>query len=1218
MPLLALLGACGAGVATGIVLGSDRSSSSTPPAAPLVPAISLPVSQGPLFLLPPPEQVFTVRAILNNIDIPPNVDVRVELQANGQTSVQLQPELSQQVGSDPVVSFFLRTEEIKNSFLPDLFSQDVEAELQVFFDDVPVSPEPARFLLLRQPEASLAIEPGAPDQALLSTSGGTRIRLRVKSLPDGLQSGLLVDIATPNPNGLPGAVVTPCGDVVLFEDPLGEGTIVECTTPPSRFPTNAAVRIEDAKAGVSNAIVTVFYVPTISAAVPRRASARGGDLVNLTGDGLIPLDLTVPGQPRLDFGKVQVVLRRGQRDTVLGLDELRPQLSSLSNIVFVSPPSPDGRPGPAEILLRVSLPFNVETVARSIFTYGVSQPEFGPLGQGLKRMPIGIVAENLRPLSPGREIPVDIALLNDPSGVPELDLLQSQGNGVFLPLESRVPAAAVIAPEQRNPASFAAGDFNQDGKSDLFILNRGNGVSAAHSMVLGDNLGGAPTVLATGTQPGTADSQVVRSGDLDEDGNIDLAILRAPGLEPAIEVLLTRTWVGSPSFASSEPLSSSGDVLEAMDLIDMDGDGHLDIIAAGGGLQPVLITAYGRGDGSFEGFQRLDIQSAEFTPEAGSRVIGVHGAFPGSPGAIAVIMSGGDDLVTSPPAVLVMPGIAARVHGGPDDPGGGTLSLLSADAKIAVSMAADMDLDGIPELVFGFDAPTARPLRLLHWISGSLVELPGNVDLRGELVTRCQSLEFGLAVTDDPPGTKRVPAVFLAHEAWVDGQLEARVSTLLVGPGPWLLSPIARKDISEEIRSMHLVSNGDQSDQEASDLAVILEDRIKFLNSDGLGGLFDDFEVMVPGLLEETVIPVQLDLPQTSRESQAFLIDDGRLAVLYSEGQSMVYSPDLRRALPSALRSIPVSGRSRIIQKDVDQDGLLDLVVLLHLSLSVTGAEDQAAVLLFPRDGPIVTLERLPFKVPDLTLPQQLVHGASSSMVLADFAADGLGSPLELALAIPEGVNGDEIRFYRYSRMDAQIPDDDRFLRSFANSNIRALSGGFGPRVLSSGDMDGNGSEDLIVAAEDESSILVFLHNGLSILDKEEEVNVGAFNLSSSDALPPGEPRAIIRSDYDGDGIGDYMVHVRDVGVETRHAVAVYISDGIGRFVQSHLLPATRVGDKIPRMDSSGLFSLPRNAELQLAVSDMNMDGSVDLLLAWGPDRFGLDGHIRILFGGYR
>jgi hypothetical protein len=1186
--------------------------------APLIPAISLPVSQGPLFLLPPPEQIFTVRAILNNVDVPPNVEVRVELRANGQTSVQLQPELSQQVGSDPVVAFFLRTEEIKNSFLPDLFSQDVEAELDIFFDGLPVTEEPARFLLLRQPEAELVVELGAPDQALLSTSGGTRIKLRVKSLPDGVQSGLRVDIATPNPTGLPGAIVTPCADVVLSDDPLGLGTIVECTTPPSRFPTNAAVRVEDAKAGVSNAIVTVFYVPTISAAVPRRASSEGGDLVNLTGDGLIPLDLSVPGQPKLDFAKVQVVLRRGQRETALGIDELRPQLSSLSNIVFVSPPSPDGRPGPADILLRVSLPFNVETIARGIFTYGVSQPEFGPLGQGLKRLPIAFVAETLRPFSPGREFPVDLGLLSDPSAVPELDILQSQGNGVFLPLESGIPAAAAIAPEQRNPAGLAAGDFSQDGRKDLFILNRGNGISAAHSMLLGDNLGGAPTILATGTQPGDADSQLVRAGDLDEDGDVDLVILKAPGQEPPIEVLLTRPWVGTPSFTPSQPVVSPGDLFEVVELIDLDGDSHLDIVAAGGGLQPVLITAYGKGDGGFENFQRLDLQGAEFVAEAGSRVVGVHGSFPGSPGSIVVTMSGGDDLATSPPTVMVLPGVSARLHGQPDDPGGSTLSFPGVDAKISVSMSADLDADGTPELIFGFDGPTASPLRLLHWLSGSLVELPGNVDLRDELVMRTTALNFGLAVAEDPPGSKTVPAVFIVHETWVDGVLEPRVSTMLVGPGPWLLSPAARKDLADSVQSVCLVSNGDQADEEPADLVVALEDEVEFLSSDGLGGLFDDARVMIPGLVEATLLSIDLTLPMTSRDSLAFLTDDGRLGVLFSETQSLVFSLDLRRALPSALRGLPVSDRSRIVQKDVNQDAIDDLVVLLHVEQPGTGAEDEAALLLFLGEGPVLTLERLPFQAPNLLLPQQLVHGASSSLVLADFAKDGVGSPLELALAIPEGINGDEIRFYRYTTVDDQVLDDDRFLRSFATSNSRALSGGFGPRVLSSGDMDGSGSEDLIVAAGDEDSILVFLNNGLSIIDKEEEVNVGAFSLSSSEALPPGSPRAIFRSDYDGDGIDDYLVHVADAGVETRHAVSVFISDGIGRFAQSLLIPSIRLGDSIPQIDSSGPSSIPRDAELEVAVSDMNKDGSVDLLLAWGPNKLGLGAHIRILFGGYR
>jgi hypothetical protein len=123
----------------------------------------------------------------------------------------------------------------------------------------------------------------------------------------------------------------------------------------------------------------------VQLAQPSQGPTTGGSLLKLIGAALLPHDFDAGVSPApFDFDAVEIVLGKGDQNGVRITQRLasdfRTQGSDSDRLVFTMPPSPDGRPGEVDIILRVDLGAVTAEVVASLFLYANPDPVFGPRG----------------------------------------------------------------------------------------------------------------------------------------------------------------------------------------------------------------------------------------------------------------------------------------------------------------------------------------------------------------------------------------------------------------------------------------------------------------------------------------------------------------------------------------------------------------------------------------------------------------------------------------------------------------------------------------------------------------------------------------------------------------------------------------------------------------------------------------------------------------------
>ncbi|HEX4344634.1 MAG TPA: VCBS repeat-containing protein [Solirubrobacteraceae bacterium] len=138
------------------------------------------------------------------------------------------------------------------------------------------------------------------------------------------------------------------------------------------------------------------------------------------------------------------------------------------------------------------------------------------------------------------------------------------------------------------PEDMAIGDVNNDGHLDLVLANvTTNNIS----VLLGDGHGSFGT--ATNVDPGYILPEFVRLGDFNEDGNVDI-VSSNTGFDGAGSIL-----PGDGAGGFGAPLAlSTGDNPSSLNVADINGDGHLDLVVGTSRSNSVQVWA-GDGGGSF-------------------------------------------------------------------------------------------------------------------------------------------------------------------------------------------------------------------------------------------------------------------------------------------------------------------------------------------------------------------------------------------------------------------------------------------------------------------------------------------------------------------------------------------------------------------------------------------------------------------------------------------
>jgi hypothetical protein len=212
----------------------------------------------------------------------------------------------------------------------------------------------------------------------------------------------------------------------------------------------------------------------------------------------------------------------------------------------------------------------------------------------------------------------------------EFSVLKNKGNGTF---DAPVNYALPIGPD-----AVAAGDFNNDGKADIAVMNFGN--SGSITVLLNSGTGTFPSYT---TYPINGYGYGIAVGDFNKDGNLD--IVATDGTQGTVSVLLGNGTGAFPTFATYP--TGSGPYGVTVGDFNRDGWPDLAVADGRGGTVSILIN---KADGSGTFLPKVDYPAAgggaPLTLAAGSfrgnGIIDLAVATNSAFGGIEVLLGNGD------------------------------------------------------------------------------------------------------------------------------------------------------------------------------------------------------------------------------------------------------------------------------------------------------------------------------------------------------------------------------------------------------------------------------------------------------------------------------------------------------------------------------------------------------------------------------------------------
>jgi hypothetical protein len=175
----------------------------------------------------------------------------------------------------------------------------------------------------------------------------------------------------------------------------------------------------------------------------------------------------------------------------------------------------------------------------------------------------------------------DVVVANNASN--DLTVLRNVGGGQLQAYPATVPAGI-------GPRSLASGDFNRDGKTDLIVASTGypDGGATVATVLLGNADG---TFMPMGTFNPGASTVSVATGDIDNDGILDFALLSLDGVS-------AYRGNGNGTFTYQVGFSTSSYPAQIV-IGDLDGDGLGDLVIVGMQNNAVAVEVYTSGGATF-------------------------------------------------------------------------------------------------------------------------------------------------------------------------------------------------------------------------------------------------------------------------------------------------------------------------------------------------------------------------------------------------------------------------------------------------------------------------------------------------------------------------------------------------------------------------------------------------------------------------------------------